>query len=524
MNWEELIYKLNYLKIERDNQIEQFQQLGINQKTAENQTKIKHDIFQDSINPFNYIVPFDKESSSSENIDFLEAQQNEQDSDEEDQQYDQDEEDEDENEQEEEQYLNQIKTNQNIKQNNNNQNAQKMNKIQLQFFEDFDDKENNYCNDLNKNEFKKNFEKNSDYYPVQKNPLEQIEFQAKQNIQYCNTQKQKINHNQAQILKKEQDNLLDLNQFNIYTTLGTGSFGRVKLAKLKGNEKDVFALKMMKKIEIVKLKQVDHIKSEKKILSQIKHPFLVELKGTFQDEIYIYMLFEFVSGGEIFSRLRKEGRFSNDISLFYITEIYLALQYLHSQNIVYRDLKPENLLIDKEGHVKIADFGFAKIMDSARTYTLCGTPEYLAPEIIQGAQIGYGKSVDWWALGVLIFEMLSGHPPFYDCDPMRIYQKIVNSIINFPDFFSLRAKDLIRKLLNPNIESRLGCQDDGNSIKNHKWFKGVNWDKIYHKQIPSPWMPQLKSKDDVSYFEKYPESKDKQENPTKEIQKLFVDF
>ncbi|KAL4492097.1 hypothetical protein ABPG73_003045 [Tetrahymena malaccensis] len=520
MNWEELVYKLNYLKIERDNQLEQFQILGLNQKIAENQTKIKHDIFQDSTNPFNYIVPFDKDNSSSENIDLFEAQQNDQDSDEEDQQYNQNEEDEEENEEEEEEeYFNQAKANEDIKQ-INNQNAQKMKKIQYQFFEDFDDKENDYYADLNK----KNFEKNTDYYPIQKNPLEQIEFQAKQNIQYTNTQKQKTNKNQTQIFKSEQDDAFNLNQFNIYTTLGTGSFGRVKLAKLKGNEKDVFALKMMKKIEIVKLKQVEHIKSEKKILSQIKHPFLVELKGTFQDEIYIYMLFEFVSGGEIFSRLRKEGRFSNDISLFYITEIYLALQYLHSQNIVYRDLKPENLLIDKEGHVKIADFGFAKIMDSARTYTLCGTPEYLAPEIIQGAKTGYGKSVDWWALGVLIFEMLSGHPPFYDCDPMGIYQKIVNSVINFPEFFSLRAKDLIRKLLNPNIENRLGCQDDGYSIKNHKWFKGVNWDKIYHKQIPSPWMPQLKSIDDVSYFEKYPESKDKQENPTKEIQKLFADF
>ncbi|KAL4460281.1 hypothetical protein ABPG74_000032 [Tetrahymena malaccensis] len=389
MNWEELVYKLNYLKIERDNQLEQFQILGLNQKIAENQTKIKHDIFQDSTNPFNYIVPFDKDNSSSENIDLFEAQQNDQDSDEEDQQYNQNEEDEEENEEEEEEeYFNQAKANEDIKQ-INNQNAQKMKKIQYQFFEDFDDKENDYYADLNK----KNFEKNTDYYPIQKNPLEQIEFQAKQNIQYTNTQKQKTNKNQTQIFKSEQDDAFNLNQFNIYTTLGTGSFGRVKLAKLKGNEKDVFALKMMKKIEIVKLKQVEHIKSEKKILSQIKHPFLVEF-----------------------------------------------------------------------------------------------------------------------------------HPPFYDCDPMGIYQKIVNSVINFPEFFSLRAKDLIRKLLNPNIENRLGCQDDGYSIKNHKWFKGVNWDKIYHKQIPSPWMPQLKSIDDVSYFEKYPESKDKQENPTKEIQKLFADF
>ena len=121
------------------------------------------------------------------------------------------------------------------------------------------------------------------------------------------------------------------------------------------------------------------------------------------------MMFEYVSGGELFSRLRKDGRFSNDIGVFYTSEILLALQHLHSKNIVYRDLKPENLLIDKEGHIKIADFGFAKKVENNRTFTLCGTPEYLAPELIQGAKTGYGKTVDWWALGVLIFEMLSGY-------------------------------------------------------------------------------------------------------------------
>lgn len=121
------------------------------------------------------------------------------------------------------------------------------------------------------------------------------------------------------------------------------------------------------------------------------------------------MIFEYISGGELFSRLRKEGRFSNDVALFYTTEILLTIQHLHKQNIVYRDLKPENLLIDKEGHIKITDFGFAKVLNDDRTYTLCGTPEYLAPEIIQGSRTGYGKSVDWWALGILIFEMLSGY-------------------------------------------------------------------------------------------------------------------
>ena len=169
------------------------------------------------------------------------------------------------------------------------------------------------------------------------------------------------------------------------------------------------------------------------------------------------MLFEYICGGELFSRLRKDGRFANDVALFYACEIALSLQYLHRMNIVYRDLKPENLLIDKEGHIKITDFGFAKQLTNDRTYTLCGTPEYLAPEIIKGSKVGYGKSVDWWALGILIFEMLSGYPPFYDNEPIGIYKKIVAGIIEFPRFFDVKAKDVIRKLLNPDLNYRLGC-------------------------------------------------------------------
>jgi protein kinase X len=174
-----------------------------------------------------------------------------------------------------------------------------------------------------------------------------------------------------------------LNDFKFLSTLGTGTFGRVRLVKHKSEpaEAEPLALKCLKKSEIIRLKQIEHVKSEKKILETINHPFIVNLKGTFQTPSHVFMLLDYACGGELFTLLRREGRFANDVALFFATEIVLAFEYLHSMDIAYRDLKPENLLIDKEGHVKITDFGFAKIVTD-RTYTLCGTPEYLAPEII----------------------------------------------------------------------------------------------------------------------------------------------
>lgn len=293
--------------------------------------------------------------------------------------------------------------------------------------------------------------------------------------------------------------------FDLRATVGTGTFGRVRVVKIKGSQdRSPFALKMLKKSEVIRLKQVEHIKAEKQILSMIEHPFIVNLLYCFQDDKRIFMLLEFVNGGELFSYLRKEGRLPNDHAKFYAAEIVLAFEYLHNLMIVYRDLKPENLLIDFAGHMKVTDFGFAKVIED-RTWTLCGTPEYLAPEIIQSK--GHGKSVDWWALGVLMFEMLAGYPPFYDENPFGIYQKVLAGRIDFPRHFDVKAKDLVKRLLTHDRTKRYGCLKAGaDDIKKHKWYKGVDWDVAHNRGLAPPFVPNVKAADDTSMFDRYPES------------------
>mmetsp|Transcript_2028 Transcript_2028/g.3813 ORF Transcript_2028/g.3813 Transcript_2028/m.3813 type:complete len:329 (-) Transcript_2028:48-1034(-) len=297
---------------------------------------------------------------------------------------------------------------------------------------------------------------------------------------------------------------LRLEDLTLGVTLGTGTFGRVRLAKDKDG--NVYALKILSKAEIIRLKQVEHIKSEKNILSKIHHPFIVNLYSVFQDERTVYMCLDYVAGGELFSHLRRAGRFGNDTARFFAASIVLAFEYLHSMHIAYRDLKPENLLLDKEGYLKITDFGFAKIVED-RTWTLCGTPEYLAPEIIQSK--GHGLGVDWWALGILIYEMLAGYPPFYDENPFGIYQKILAGKIDFPGHFDSHAKDLIKKLLVADKSKRLGSLKSGaDDIKKHKWFKGFDFKALFEKKLRAPLQIDVRSADDTSNFDDYPDSVD----------------
>ncbi|CAL8101184.1 unnamed protein product [Calicophoron daubneyi] len=313
---------------------------------------------------------------------------------------------------------------------------------------------------------------------------------------------------------------VSLSKFQRIRTLGTGSFGRVILVK-DDDTKEFYALKVLEKEQIVKSKQVEHSINEKRILAAIDFPFLVKLAYSFKDEVYLFLAMEYVPGGEMFSHLRRRGRFNEHTARFYASQVVLALEYLHFLDIVYRDLKPENILLDRQGYIKIADFGFVKQIHH-RTYTLCGTPEYLAPEVIKSK--GYTKAVDWWALGVLIFEMLAGHPPFNADEPIQIYEKIVDCNYKFNQYFGTDSKDLIRNLLQTDLTRRYGNLKNGAyDIKFHKWFSHINWVAIFRREVPAPIIPACKSSSDTSNFDVYKEEPFKH-STTEKFAQEFEDF
>ncbi|KAL4709060.1 hypothetical protein ACJJTC_005921 [Scirpophaga incertulas] len=299
---------------------------------------------------------------------------------------------------------------------------------------------------------------------------------------------------------------LRLSDLRIIATLGIGGFGRVELVQIQGDSSRSFALKQMKKAQIVETRQQQHIMSEKEIMSEMNCEFIVKLFKTFKDRKYLYMLMETCLGGELWTILRDKGQFDDATTRFYTACVVEAFHYLHSRNIIYRDLKPENLLLDSKGYVKLVDFGFSKKLQASRkTWTFCGTPEYVAPEVIMNR--GHDISADYWSLGVLMFELLTGSPPFTGADPMKIYNKILKGIdaVDFPRCITRNAANLIKKLCRDNPAERLGYQRGGiTEIQKHKWFDGFNWEGLAQRTLEPPITPVVKSAVDTHNFDQYP--------------------
>ncbi|XP_028990296.1 cGMP-dependent protein kinase 1 isoform X2 [Betta splendens] len=303
---------------------------------------------------------------------------------------------------------------------------------------------------------------------------------------------------------------LKLNDFNIIDTLGVGGFGRVELVQLKTDEAKTFAMKILKKRHIVDTRQQEHIRSEKHIMTEAHSTFIVRLYRTFKDSKYLYMLLEACLGGELWTILRDRGSFEDSTTRFYTACVVEALAYLHAKGIIYRDLKPENLILDSRGYAKLVDFGFAKkIGFCKKTWTFCGTPEYVAPEIILNK--GHDVSADYWSLGILMYELLTGSPPFSGPDPMKTYNVILRGIdmIEFPKKITKNAGNLIKKLCRDNPSERLGNLKNGvKDIQKHKWFEGFNWEGLRKGTLTPPIIPDVSSPTDTGNFDSFPEDTD----------------
>jgi serum/glucocorticoid-regulated kinase 2 len=290
-----------------------------------------------------------------------------------------------------------------------------------------------------------------------------------------------------------------LDDFELLKVLGRGSFGKVMQVRKKDTGQ-VFAMKILKKRAIIARNQVEHTKAERKILQQLQHPFLMTLRYAFQSKEKLYFVLDYYEGGELFFHLKKRRRFPEDVARIYVAEIAMALGHLHSLSVVYRDLKPENILLSDAGHVCLTDFGLSKDMAPDDTaHTFCGTPEYLAPEIVSG--VGHTKAVDWWSLGILLYELTVGIPPFYSQNVNEMYNKIQHGVLRFPPFLSEECKSLIVGLLNRDPNKRLGSHNDVDDIHHHAFFKVLDWDKLYRKEIDPPYKPNVKGVGDVSNFD-----------------------
>mmetsp|Transcript_4805 Transcript_4805/g.12306 ORF Transcript_4805/g.12306 Transcript_4805/m.12306 type:complete len:553 (+) Transcript_4805:186-1844(+) len=293
--------------------------------------------------------------------------------------------------------------------------------------------------------------------------------------------------------------------FDLLQVIGQGGYGKVFLVrKNRGPDKSkVYAMKVLKKATIVRNKKdVLHTKAERSILEAVKSPFIVDLHYAFQTNGKLYLILQYLGGGELFTYLDREGMFLEDTARFYVCEIVIALSHLHELGIIYRDLKPENIMLDPTGHVVLTDFGLCKeSIGSSRTHTFCGTIEYMAPEILN--REGHGCEVDWWSLGALLFDMVTGAPPFVGASRKKIMEKIIKAQVRFPPFLTMEVKDLLRKLLCRNVQKRFGSAEKGGaaSIQKHTWFRKVDWEAVKRRSQPPPYVPEVGDDIDTQNFD-----------------------
>ncbi|CAL8361083.1 unnamed protein product [Merluccius merluccius] len=293
--------------------------------------------------------------------------------------------------------------------------------------------------------------------------------------------------------------------FELLRVLGKGGYGKVfQVRKVVGAASGkIFAMKVLKKAMIVRnAKDTAHTKAERNILEEVKHPFIVDLIYAFQTGGKLYLILEYLSGGELFMQLEREGIFMEDTACFYLAEISMALGHLHQKGIIYRDLKPENIMLNSHGHVKLTDFGLCKesIHDGTVTHTFCGTIEYMAPEILMRS--GHNRAVDWWSLGALMYDMLTGAPPFTGENRKKTIDKILKCKLNLPPYLTQEARDLLKRLLKRNASSRLGAATgDATEVQAHPFFRHINWDDLLARKVEPPFKPFLQSAEDVSQFD-----------------------
>jgi serum/glucocorticoid-regulated kinase 2 len=281
---------------------------------------------------------------------------------------------------------------------------------------------------------------------------------------------------------------ISLDSFLTISVIGKGSYAKVLLVRKRDDGK-IYAMKILKKKTVEQKKQYSHISTEKNVLIAMKDdPFFVKIHYSFQTETKLYFVLDYCPGGEMFSILQKRHRLTEGEARFYAAQLVLAIEAMHRKHILYRDLKPENVLIDADGYIKITDFGLSKLnMDKSDTKTICGTPEYLAPEVIR--KVGYNRPIDWWTLGSFIYEMLVGSPPFYLSNREQLFEKIKFVNPSYPYYLSTSVRRLLEQLLEKNPEKRLGTKDGSAEIKKHPWFSGINWHDFLEKKIPAPLQP-----------------------------------